>query len=61
MNPRIIVVARAVRSISRGVDEPGSESVVQPEFEGGIEMVRQALIRYQCDESTHRGWRRDPQ
>jgi hypothetical protein len=29
--------------------------VIQPEFEGGVEMVRQALLEYQCgDPETSR-------
>lgn len=50
VNPTIVVIARATRE--RHVSElrkAGVESAVQPEFEGGVEMVRQALIRYQHD------------
>jgi len=48
MNPSIIVIARAM--LERNVLELrtlGVDRVVQPEFEGGIEMVRQALAA--CD------------
>ena len=53
LNPGIILVVRAVRE--RDVAELtglGVNAVVQPEFEGGIEMVRQALLRYQCADAT---------
>lgn len=49
-NPRITVIARAARSYhlpelrAKGVD-----TAVLPEFEGGVEMVRQVLSRYQHD------------
>jgi len=52
MNPKLRIVARAVRDhqveelLAKGVD-----AVIQPEFEGGIEMVRQALLRYPYDET----------
>ena len=26
--------------------------MVQPEFEGGVEMVRQALLQYECDSAA---------
>jgi CPA2 family monovalent cation:H+ antiporter-2 len=51
MNPSIIVIARAMRE--RNVvelRELGINATVQPEFEGGIEMVRQALVPYNYDE-----------
>ena len=51
MNPSIIVIARAMRE--RNVTELrklGIDRVVQPEFEGGIEMVRQALVACDFDE-----------
>jgi CPA2 family monovalent cation:H+ antiporter-2 len=50
MNPSIIVIARAV--VERNVAElrkMGVDRVVQPEFEGGIEMVRQALVVWDFD------------
>lgn len=52
INPKIAVIARALRNHhvkelrSMGVDIP-----VQPEFEGGIEMLRQVLIRRGCDDA----------
>jgi monovalent cation:H+ antiporter-2, CPA2 family len=52
-NAKISVVARAVRE--RQVSELRAMGVdaVQPEFEGGVEMVRQALARYDsCDGLT---------
>jgi CPA2 family monovalent cation:H+ antiporter-2 len=51
VQPALVVVARAVRE--RHVPEllsHGVNSVIQPEFEGGIEMVRQALVRYDFDD-----------
>jgi CPA2 family monovalent cation:H+ antiporter-2 len=53
MNPKIVVIARAVREYHVAeLNKLGVEAAVQPEFEGGVEMVRQALVRYQCDEDT---------
>lgn len=50
MNPRIIIIARAVREHHLAeLRKLGVDSAVQPEFEGGVEMVRQALDRYQFD------------
>ena len=52
-NPEIAVVARAVQE--HHVEELrklGVDAIIQPEFEGGIEMVRQALVRYRCDDAT---------
>jgi monovalent cation:H+ antiporter-2, CPA2 family len=52
LNQRVVIIARAIRE--HNVAELrvlGVDSVVQPEFEGGIEMVRQALIPYQYEES----------
>ena len=48
LNPRLFVVARA--TAARHVDDLRdlrADVVVQPEFEGGVEMVRQAL--QQCE------------
>jgi CPA2 family monovalent cation:H+ antiporter-2 len=46
LNPGIIVIARAVRRHHvRELKKLGAAAVIQPEFEGGIEMVRQALLR----------------
>jgi hypothetical protein len=52
MNPELKVIARAVRE--RQVVElrrRGIDVAVQPEFEGGVEMVRQALTLYPYDEA----------
>jgi len=51
LNPHITVIARAMRAPD--VDtlrKIGVDTVIQVEFEGGIEMVRQALIRYHGDD-----------
>jgi CPA2 family monovalent cation:H+ antiporter-2 len=51
LNPSVILIARAVREHHVGVlREMGVAAAVQSEFEGGVEMVRQALICYQHDE-----------
>lgn len=48
VNPRLFVVARATTTGHvQDLQNLGVEAVVQPEFEGGIEMVRRALR--QCD------------
>lgn len=47
LNPGIVVIARA--ALAHQVLElrkQGVDAVVQSEFEGGVEMVRQALVRY---------------
>ena len=44
LNPRLVVMARTELA-GHGVD-----TAVQPEFEGGVEMVRQALLRYDYEE-----------
>lgn len=47
MNPHIVVIARASREHHiRELRQLGVDAAVQPEFEGGVEMVRQALERY---------------
>jgi monovalent cation:H+ antiporter-2, CPA2 family len=47
LNPRVVVVARAVREHHIAeLQLLGVDAAVQPEFEGGVEMVRQALVRY---------------
>jgi CPA2 family monovalent cation:H+ antiporter-2 len=49
-NPKIAVIARAGRE--RHMEELtalGVDAAIQPEFEGGVEMVRQALLRYSCE------------
>jgi len=46
-HPEIIVIARATREHHiRELHQLQVEAAVQPEFEGGVEMVRQALARY---------------
>ena len=50
LNPQVVVVARA--ALARHVAELrslGVDAVVQAEFEGGVEMVRQALVLYSAD------------
>lgn len=48
LNPRIAVIARAAREHHvRELHQLGVNAAVQPEFEGGVEMVRQALDRYE--------------
>jgi CPA2 family monovalent cation:H+ antiporter-2 len=56
INPKIVVIARAV--LERNVPElrgAGVDRIVQPEFEGGIEMVRQALVAWDFDRAE--AWR----
>ncbi len=52
-NPAISVIARAgsVRSIN-DLKEIGVDSAIQAEFEGAVEMVRQALVRCSCASET---------
>jgi monovalent cation:H+ antiporter-2, CPA2 family len=53
VNPKIVVIARAARAQHVAeLGKLGVDSVVQAEFEGGVEMVRQALVRYQYDDSA---------
>jgi CPA2 family monovalent cation:H+ antiporter-2 len=53
LNPQIVVIARAVREHHVAeLHRLGVEVAVQPEFEGGVEMVRQALVRCQCSSET---------
>jgi CPA2 family monovalent cation:H+ antiporter-2 len=53
INPKIVVIARAAREHHVAeLKELGVDAAVQSEFEGGVEMVRQALVRFQCDEAT---------
>jgi len=50
-NPSVIVIARAMRERNvMELRELGINATVQPEFEGGIEMGRQALIQYDYDD-----------
>jgi CPA2 family monovalent cation:H+ antiporter-2 len=56
INPKVIVIARAV--IEHDVPElraAGVDRVIQPEFEGGVEMVRQALVAWDFDRAE--AWR----
>ena len=53
LNPKIVVIARATQEphlVELG--KLGVDAVVQAEFEGGVEMVRQALVRYPADPAT---------
>jgi CPA2 family monovalent cation:H+ antiporter-2 len=53
VNPTIAVIARAGRERQMGeLRLLGVDSAVQSEFEGGVEMVRQALVRYDCTPET---------
>ncbi|MEO8372685.1 MAG: cation:proton antiporter [Candidatus Solibacter sp.] len=53
MNPAITLIARAVREHQVAeFTRLGVNAVIQPEFEGGIEMVRQALQSYKCGDAT---------
>jgi CPA2 family monovalent cation:H+ antiporter-2 len=53
LNPQISVIARAVRAHHVAeLTKLGVDAVVQPEFEGGVEMVRQALVRYHYDDAA---------
>ena len=53
MNSEIVVIARAAREHHVAeLRKLGIDAVVQSEFEGGVEMVRQALVRYESDEVT---------
>lgn len=47
MNPAISVIARALRTDDLPeLRKLGVDAVIQPEFEGGVAMVRQALVQY---------------
>ncbi len=53
LNPRVVVIARAVRAHQLAEFRAfGADAVIQPEFEGGVELVRQALVRYPYDETA---------
>jgi monovalent cation:H+ antiporter-2, CPA2 family len=53
LNPKVVVIARAARSHQVAeLGKLGVDAVVQAEFEGGVEMVRQALVRYPADAAT---------
>jgi CPA2 family monovalent cation:H+ antiporter-2 len=48
-NPKIAVIARAAREGQLvELRQIGVDAAIQSEFEGGVEMVRQALVRYDC-------------
>jgi CPA2 family monovalent cation:H+ antiporter-2 len=50
LNPKLAVIARAARAHHVAeLNALGVDAVIQAEFEGGVEMVRQALVRYQYD------------
>ncbi len=52
-NRKIQTIARAGRERQvADFREIGIDSAVQPEFEGGVEIVRQALLRFDCDPET---------
>lgn len=56
LNPALIVIARAVhRHHVAELLKLGAAAAIQPEFEGGIEMVRQALLRCRREEPDVRG------
>jgi CPA2 family monovalent cation:H+ antiporter-2 len=47
LNPSITTIARSSgRSQIDKLSDAGVDSVIQPEFEGGVEMVRQVLVQY---------------
>lgn len=47
LNPRLYIVARASNAAEvRRLRKAGADAVVQPEFEAGVEVIRQALERY---------------
>ncbi|HVW07637.1 MAG TPA: cation:proton antiporter [Bryobacteraceae bacterium] len=53
LNPGITVVARAMRAPDlTPLRDIGVDTVIQVEFEGGIEMVRQALIQFHRDDTV---------
>jgi CPA2 family monovalent cation:H+ antiporter-2 len=53
INPDILIVARATRPDHVAeLKNIGVTAVIQPEFEGGIEMVRRALTQFRDDPSA---------
>jgi CPA2 family monovalent cation:H+ antiporter-2 len=53
LNPAIQVIARALRTDDvPGLRRIGVNAIIQPEFEGGVAMVRQALMQYISDDAT---------
>jgi CPA2 family monovalent cation:H+ antiporter-2 len=56
LNPGISVIARAFRGNDvLELHRLGVDGVIQPEFEGGVEMVRQALLQYTTDAAAASG------
>ena len=49
LNPRSSLLRARPESVA---ELPLGVAPCQPEFEGGVEMVRQALVRYQCADDT---------
>lgn len=50
LNPAVTVIARALGHLDvHELHRLGVAGAVQPEFEGGVEMVRQALLQYTSD------------
>jgi CPA2 family monovalent cation:H+ antiporter-2 len=50
LNPGLLIIARASREHHVAeLHKLGVEAAVQPEFEGGVEMVRQAFLHYDLD------------
>lgn len=53
LNPTVVVIARAVLEHHVAeLEKLGVDAAVQPEFECGVEMVRQALVRYRYDDAA---------
>ncbi|HEY1341386.1 MAG TPA: cation:proton antiporter [Bryobacteraceae bacterium] len=53
LNPGISTIARAIRREDVvELHKIGVDTVIQPEFEGGVEMVRQALVQYSGDSAA---------
>lgn len=53
LNPNLMVIARASRRADVAeLREIGVANAIQSEFEGGIEMVRQALVQYTSDANS---------
>jgi CPA2 family monovalent cation:H+ antiporter-2 len=53
LNPGISIIARAIRADDVAeLHKIGVGAAIQPEFEAGVEMVRQALTQYTGDDST---------
>lgn len=56
INPKVIVIARAVLEYNiPELRSAGVDRVIQPEFEGGVEIVRQALVAWDFDRAE--AWR----